>query len=55
MKEVRIFSNADHIALEALATQAVNDPNFLEIHYNGHSILVVYNVPAAGNKPVTAL
>ena len=44
MKEVKIFSNADHEALQALATEAVNDPNFLEIQYSGHSILVIYEV-----------
>jgi hypothetical protein len=42
MKEVKIYSNADHVALEELATLAVNDPRFLEIHYSGHSILVIY-------------
>ncbi len=48
MKEVKIFSNADHEALEELVNKAVNDPNFLEIHYNGHSVLVIYKV--AGEK-----
>ncbi|HLX90454.1 MAG TPA: hypothetical protein VKR32_02150 [Puia sp.] len=45
MKQVKIFANANHEALEALATEAVNDPNFLEIHYGLHAILVVYHVP----------
>jgi hypothetical protein len=45
MKEVKIYSNADHQALEALATEAVNHPNFEAIHYSGHSILVIYNAP----------
>ncbi len=45
MKEVKIFSNADREALEILANQAVNDPNFLELHYGMHSILVIYKIP----------
>jgi hypothetical protein len=55
MKQVKIFSNASHEALEELASQAVNDPNFVEIHYSGHSIMVIYAVPgeikqSAGSK-----
>jgi len=45
MKEVKIYSNADHEALEALATEAVNHPNFVDIHYSGHSIMVIYSAP----------
>jgi hypothetical protein len=44
MKQVKIISNANHEALEVEATKAVNDPNFSEIHYNGHSVLVIYEV-----------
>jgi len=45
MKQVKIFANANHEALEILANEAVNDPNFLEIHYGVHAVLVIYNVP----------
>jgi hypothetical protein len=45
MKQVRIFANANHEALEVLANEAVNDPNFLELHYGVHAVLVIYNVP----------
>jgi hypothetical protein len=45
MKQVKIFANANHEALEVLANEAVNDPNFLEIHYGVHAVLVVFNVP----------
>jgi hypothetical protein len=45
MKKVKIFANANHEALEALANEAVNDPNFLEIHYSVHAVLVIYRVP----------
>ena len=44
MKQVKIISNANHEALEIEATKAVNDPNFSEIHYNGHSVLVIYEM-----------
>jgi len=44
MKQVKIISNANHEALEIEATKAVNDPNFSEIHYNGHSVLVIYEI-----------
>jgi hypothetical protein len=53
MKEVKIFSNANHEALEALANQAVNDPKFVEIHYSGHSILVINEVPDKNENPTT--
>jgi hypothetical protein len=52
MKEVKIFSNANHEILEDLAKQAVNDPNFLEIHYSGHAIMVIYLVPGKGENPI---
>jgi hypothetical protein len=45
MKKVKIFANANHEALEVLANEAVNDPNFLELHYGVHAVLVIYNVP----------
>ncbi len=45
MKKVKIFANANHDALEKLANEAVNDPNFLEIHFSVHTVLVIYNVP----------
>jgi len=45
MKQVKIFANANHEALEVLANDAVNDPNFLELHYGVHAVLVIYNVP----------
>jgi len=52
MKKVKIFSNANHEALEELANQAVNDPKFVEIHYNGHSILVIYDVTDENEKSI---
>jgi hypothetical protein len=45
MKQVKIYANANHVALEELANDAVNDPNFLEIHYGVHAVLVIFNVP----------
>ena len=54
MKEVKILSNANHEALEELANQAVNDPGFIEIHYSGHNLLVIYEVPDKNEKPVTS-
>ena len=53
MKEVKIFSNANHEALEELANQAINDPKLVEIHYSGHSLLVVYEVPDKNEKLIT--
>jgi hypothetical protein len=52
MKEVKIFSNANHEALEELAREAVNDPRFVEIHYSGHSIMVIYAVSGEIKKSV---
>jgi hypothetical protein len=52
MKEVKIFSNANLEILEDLAKQAVNDPNFLEIHYSGHAIMVIYQVPGKEENPI---
>jgi hypothetical protein len=52
MKQVKIFANANHEALEMLANEAVNDPNFLEIHYGVHAVLVIYRVPQDEKKPV---
>ena len=54
MKVVKIFSNANHEELEDLANQAVNDPNFFEIHYSGHSILVIYHVSEKSEKPISS-
>ena len=54
MKKVKIFSNANHEALEELANQAVNDPKFVEIHYSGHSILVIYEAADKNEKPITS-
>jgi hypothetical protein len=51
MKVARIFSNADHRALEVLANQAVQDPHFLELHYSVHSILVIYELPEGAESP----
>ena len=45
MKQVKIFANANHEVLELLANEAVNDPNFLEIHYGVYAVLVIYCVP----------
>jgi hypothetical protein len=52
MKEVKIYSNANHEILEGLANQAVNDPNFLALHYSGHAILVIYQVPGKRENPI---
>jgi hypothetical protein len=52
MKQVKIFANANHEALELLANEAVNDPNFLEIHYGVHAVLVLFNVPEDKKEPV---
>ena len=52
MKQVKIFANANHDALELLANEAVNVPNFLEIHFSVHAILVVYNVPDDKKDPI---
>ena len=52
MKKVRIFANANHEALEVLANEAVNDPNFLEIHYGVHAVLVIYWVPDDDKEPL---
>ena len=52
MKTVKIFSNANHEVLEELANQAVNDPNFSEIHYDGHSILVIYDASDTKEKSI---
>jgi hypothetical protein len=35
-----------------LANEAVNDPNFLEIHYGVHAVLVIYKVPDEKKEPV---
>jgi hypothetical protein len=45
MKQVKIFANANHEALEVLANEAVNDPDFLELHYGVHALLIIYHVP----------
>jgi hypothetical protein len=52
MKKVKIFANANHEALEVLANEAVNDPNFMEIHYGVHAVLVVYRVPDEDLEPL---
>ena len=52
MKEVKILSNANHEALEDMVSQAINDPNFSEIHYSGHSILVIYEVSDKSEKSI---
>jgi len=54
MKQVKIFANANHEALEVLANEAVNDPNFLEIHYGVHAVLVIYRVPDDKKEPVNS-
>jgi hypothetical protein len=54
MKEVKIFSNANHEELAELASEAINDPNFLEIHYSGHSILVIYKVSGKREKTIVS-
>jgi hypothetical protein len=50
MKDVKIFSNANHEALQELAVKAINDPQFVELHYSAHSIMVIYEVPVKGEK-----
>jgi hypothetical protein len=50
MKQVKIFANANHDALEKLANEAVNDPNFLEIHFSVHAVLVIYQMPDGQKK-----
>lgn len=50
MKDVKIFSNANHEALQELAVNAINDPQFVELHYSGHSIMVIYEVPEKAGK-----
>jgi hypothetical protein len=50
MKDVKIFSNANHEALQELAVNAINDPQFVEIHYSGHNIMVIYEVPDKKEK-----
>jgi hypothetical protein len=52
MKQVKIFANANHEALEVLANEAVNDPNFLELHYGVHAVLVIYHVPEDKKEPL---
>jgi hypothetical protein len=52
MKQVKIFANANHDALEKLANDAVNDPNFREIHFSVHAVLVIYEVPDGQKKSV---
>jgi len=38
--------------LIAKTFQAVNDPNFLEIHYSGHAILVIYELSGKRENPI---
>jgi hypothetical protein len=54
MKQVKIIANANHETLEMLANEAVNDTNFLEIHFSVHSVLVIFQVPDNMNGSVSA-
>jgi len=53
MKQVKIISNANHEALEVEVANAVNDPNFSEIFFSGHSVLVIYEISGEKEKSIS--